>query len=281
MADFTSYEIEASNKFFQANRSIVEYEIRPGNTVTFFSEVDLSQVERMRAAVLERPSYTAFVAKAVGLALQEFGYANRRICRRAWLPFFAPRLQRFHTCDVAIASERDIPGAEGVAFADVLRNADRLSLEEITEWLRHLANCDVSNNQQWSAFSKVVRRLPHWLAMLCIRLPYFFPGLWVKYRGGPVLISSPAKYGVDGVVATWSWPLGVSFGLVKQRAVVRGDQILPCPTFLLTLNFDRRIMAGAQGAHFFKRIVNALEHAETEMAAPGLREVQSPAIPTG
>jgi hypothetical protein len=60
--------------------------------------------------------------------------------------------------------------------------------------------------------------------------------------------------------------VGVSFGLVKSRAVVRGDSIVACPTFVLSMNFDRRVMAGAQGARFFKRIVERLERAETEMA---------------
>lgn len=262
------YEIQGNNKFFQANREIVEFEMRPGNTVSFFSEVDLTQVERVRhAAGKPHPTYTAFVAKAVALALKEFPYANRRICRRVWLPMLAPRLQQFRGCDIAVACERAIPGAEGVAFVDVIRNVDQLSLEEITRWLHKLSIADENTNQQWRNFSGVIRRLPNWLSKLLIRLPYFAPRLWVKYRGGAALISSPAKYGVDGVIATWSWPLGISFGLVKDRPIVRDGAIVASPTFLLSLNFDRRIMAGAQGAHFFQRIVNLLEEAEKELGS--------------
>lgn len=264
-----AYEIEPNNRFFAVNRSIVEYEIRPGNTVCFLSEVDLTEIENVRSAAASRgrrkPSYTAFVAKAVALALREHPYANRRVCRRAWLPFAGPRLQRFLGCDVAIACERDVPGAEGVAFVDVMRDADRLDLAAMTDWLHALATCDVATNRQWRDFSTLIRRLPHWLATRLIRLPYFAPRLWVKYRGGAVLISSPAKYGIDAVIGTWSWPLGLSFGLVKQRAVVRDGQVRAAPTFQLTLNFDRRIMAGAPAARFFKSIVDTLEHAETTM----------------
>jgi pyruvate/2-oxoglutarate dehydrogenase complex dihydrolipoamide acyltransferase (E2) component len=261
----SSYAIEPRNKFFDAVRSIVEFEMRPGNTVTFLSEVDLTEVEQLRGAADGRkPSYTAFVAKAVALALREFPYANRRLCRRFWLPFVGPRLQQFHDCDVAVACERD--EAEVATFADVLRNADRRSLAEITTWLHALATSDETTNQQWRDFSRIIMRLPHWLSTLLIRMPYFVPSLWVKYRGGPVLISSPAKYGVDIVAATWSWPLGISFGLVKQRPVVRGQEVVARPTFHLTLNFDRRVMAGAQAARFFKRITDLLEHAATEMA---------------
>ena len=43
-----AYEIEPKNKFFEATRAIVEYEIRPGNTVSFTYEVDLTQIERIR-----------------------------------------------------------------------------------------------------------------------------------------------------------------------------------------------------------------------------------------
>jgi len=262
-----NYQIEPRNRFFEANRRIVEFELDPGNTVTFFSEVDLSQVEHIRASANKenKPSYTAFVAKAVALALKEFPYANRRVSRRAWLPFGNPRLQRFEKYDIAIAAERDVPGAESVAFVDVLRNADSRPLNEITQWLRNLATCDINTNKQWHDFSTIISRFPHCLSSMMIRLPYFFPSLWHKFRGGAVLISSPAKYGVDGVVATWSWPLGVSFGLVKKRPVVRDDLVIACPTFLLVLNFDRRVMAGAPAAKFFKKIVDGLENAQTDM----------------
>src|SRR5206468_3362367 len=90
--------------------------------------------------------------------------------------------------------------------------------------------------------------------------------LWVKWRGGAVLVSSPAKYGVDVVVGSWSHPLGVSFGLVKPRPVVRDGAVVARTTFTLTLNFDRRVMAGAQAARFFRRVVERLERAETELA---------------
>jgi hypothetical protein len=84
-------EVPPDLRFFRANRSIVEYEIRPGNTVTFLHEVDLSEVENVRlaakAAGSEAPSYTAFVVKAVALALRDCCYANRRIWGWRWVPF--------------------------------------------------------------------------------------------------------------------------------------------------------------------------------------------------
>jgi hypothetical protein len=261
------YQLEPRNRFTDAVRSIVEFEIRPSNTVSFLSEIELTEVEQIRSTATEgRPSYTAFVAKAVALALRDFPYANRRISCRAWLPFLKPRLQKFNHCDIAVAVERNEPGTEVATFADVLRDVDHLSLRDITNWLHALTTSDPTSNAQWRLFQRIITRLPHWLSTLLIRLPYFAPGLWDKYRGAAVLISSPAKYGVDVVAATWSWPLGISFGLVKDRPVVRNGQIVACPTFMLTLNFDRRVMAGAQAARFFHRVTEVLEHATTEMA---------------
>ena len=212
-----AYTIEPRNKFFEAVRSIVEHEIRPGNTVSFFTQVDLTEVERVRrlAAGARKPSYTAFVAKAVALALREFPYANRRVCRHPWLPFAGRRLQTFRRCDIAVSVERDLPGSESAVFMDILHDADRLSLAEMTDQLLALAVCDMATNKQWREFSTIISRVPGPLAALLLRLPCFFPGLWVKYRGGAVMISSPAKYGVDVIAGSWTHSHGVSFGLVK------------------------------------------------------------------
>ncbi len=260
--DQIRYTIEPRNKFVEANRALVEFEICPGNTVSFMRQIDLTGIEKIRAEYAQadkpKPSYTAFVLKALVLALNEFPYANRRVCRRIWWPFQI-RLQRFHHCDVAIACERAMPGAECVAFADILRDADKLSLDECTDWLRKLSTADIETNQQWREFSGLITKTPSWLAKIALRLPYLFPSLWTKYRGAAAIISSPAKYGVDTVLGSWSWPVGVSFGLAHLVPMVKEGQVVACPSFQLTLNFDRRIMAGAQAARFFTRIAELLQ----------------------
>lgn len=256
-----------SNRFFQVLRKIPEFELRPGPTVTFVSEVDLSEVEQIRReAKTQKSSYTAFVIRALALALREFPYANQRISRRVWLPFARARLQMFDHCDIAVAAERDIPGVESAAFVDIIRDANEKSLSEITTWLSELSRSDTQTNEQWKQFSGVINRFPIGLALLLVRLPYFVPRLWDRYRGAAALVTSPAKYGVDTVAACWSWPVGVSFGLVKERPLVKEGQIKACPTFNLICNFDRRIMAGAQAGRFFAAIVKNLEAAKSTLA---------------
>lgn len=264
-----SYELKRSSRFFEAVRSIVEYEVRSGNTVSFLAEVDLSAVERVRSAAVAaerpKPSYTAFVVKAVSLAIAETPYANRRLVTPLGLPFLPRYLQSFRSVDVAVQVERDLEGEEVATFADVLRDANQRSLDDTVSWLKKLGASTTETNEQWRTFHDLITRVPHWLSKFIIRLPLFLPSLWVKYRGGAVLVNSPARYGVDVLVATWTWPIAISFGLVKKRPVVRDDRVVPCQTFTLIMNFDRRVMAGAQAARFFHRMVEILEDADHSM----------------
>lgn len=262
-----AYTIEPKNRYFEAIRAIADFEVRSGPSVSFMSQVDLTDIDKIRrSAGAAPPSYTAFVAKAVAIALREFPYANRRVCRPPSLLWLSNRLLTFRRSDIAIGSERDIPGAESVAFFEVFRDVDQQSLDTLTKDLRALALSDITTNQQWRSFSSLVTRMPQWLSTMLIRLPYFFPRLWIKYRGASVLITSPAKYGVDAVMATTVYPLSVGFGLVKSRPIVRDGQVVACLTFALTITFDRRVMAGAQAARFFKRIIDLLEQARTTLA---------------
>ena len=94
------------------------------------------------------------------------------------------------------------------------------------------------------------------------KLPLYFPKMWSKYRGGAAMISSPAKYGVDGVVAAWTHPIAFSFGLAQKKAMVKNDQVVAVQAFTFVMNWDRRVMAGAQAARFFARITELLRHPE-------------------
>lgn len=78
-----------------------------------------------------------------------------------------------------------------------------------------------------------------------------------------MLISSPAKYGVDMLIANWPWPIGFSFGLVKERPFVVEGKIEVRSTMTLTMSFDRRIMGGAPAARFIRAVADSLENAST------------------
>jgi pyruvate/2-oxoglutarate dehydrogenase complex dihydrolipoamide acyltransferase (E2) component len=262
------YEIIRPHPLFDVLGSVVENEIRFGNTILFVEEVDLTQVEELRqlagARGQRKPSYTAIVMKAVALALREFPYANRRVYRS--LPFGARRLQQFSQIDVAVAVERDVPDVECATFVDVHRNTDAAPLADLTEWLHQLVSSDETNNVQWRQLKQGSERMPRWLARRVIALPLHSPSMWRKWRGGAVLVSSPAKYGVGTVIGCWSSPIGVTFGMVRPRPMAIDGAVVVRPTFNFGLNWDRRVMAGAQAARFFRRVIEILLGATTELA---------------
>jgi hypothetical protein len=85
---------------------------------------------------------------------------------------------------VAVAVERDFPGAESTAFIDIIRDADAPTLAQITEALAALATCDVTTNKQWREFSGRDPG-PAQLALDAADPPApLRPRLWIKWRGG-------------------------------------------------------------------------------------------------
>jgi len=255
------YTVLGKNRYFEVLGGL-NRENRSDNKVGMISELNMSSVQRLRNKYAERneakPSYTALVAKAVSLALRRHPHANR-------IPFelpFRKRLVQLESVDMTIAVERDRPDIEQAVFAGTIKNTDTKSLTAITEELRGLAMATTETNERWKALKWIVENLPCGLARAVLSLPRWSPRLWIKHRGGAVMISSPAKYGVDLMVGAWPWPLGVSFGLVKERPVVIDGKLAAAPTMALTLSFDRRLMGGAPAARFFKSVCEFLEQAE-------------------
>lgn len=243
--------------------------------VGMLTEVDLSSAQRLRAKAERltgvRPSYTTLVIKAIALALREHPSANRVLVG----PWFWRALVQLKAVDVTVMVERDWPGHEQAAFADTIRDCDTKDLATITKELRDLANATPETSPRWRQFKWIVEKLPSRLAVWVLSLPRWSAKLWVAHRGGAVMISSPARYGVDVMVGTWPWPLGVSFGFVKERAVVVEGQVVPRPTMTVTLSFDRRLMAGAPAARFFHTFCELLQNAEQQLADPA-QPVRSP-----
>src|SRR5581483_4489323 len=116
--------------------------------------------------------------------------------------------------------ERDRPGQEQAVFADTIRQADTKDLVTITRELQTMRDATPETNSTLRTFQWMVEKLPSRLAVFFASLPRWFPSMWVKYRGGAAMISSPSKYGVDLLAGHWPWPLGFSFGQVKDRPFV-------------------------------------------------------------
>lgn len=247
-----------NQKIFQVLSYLIKKEIQPKNSVAFFREIDCSVIEKIRLqySMLEKqkPSYTAFIIKAFSQAITEHPFVNARI-----FPSFPyNKIHKFKEVNAAVACEKNIPGAECFAFIDVIKNTDKKTIDQINRELTSLANSTVENNAQLKSFMGIIKNCPVFLARQLCTLPTLFPSLWEKYRGSSIIISSPAKYGVDCVAGTWAHPLGVSFGLVKRRPIVKKNSLVIAPTFTLSFAFDRRIIAGGPSARFFNSFANYL-----------------------
>lgn len=240
-------------------------DLKPANKVTFVREIDASSMDVLRnqVAIAEgvKPSYTALIIKAASIALKEFPYANRAI-----LGFSSvERVVQFTNMDITVAIEKNVPGIESIVLADTISDTNLKSLVQITRELQNSLNSDFDNNPRWNLFYKILNRLPVFLSKWVIRLPKFSPQLWSKHRGNACFVNSPAKYGVDFIVADMLWPLTVSFGWIKERPIAIDGKVEVRKTMPLIIIFDRRIMAGAPAARFFNRLAEILERATEEI----------------
>jgi len=240
-------------------------EMTPANKASFHREIDATAMDRLRREILGaesvKPSYTALVIKAATIALREYPYANRAILG---FPGFR-RIVQFHNMDITVAIEKQVPQAEAVVLADTILAADSKSLGQITRELQHSLNADAEENPRWKLFFTLLSRLPVCLSRWILRSPRYLPGQWVKHRGNACFVNSPAKYGIDFVVADMVWPLTVMFGWVKERPIAIAGQVEVRKTMPLSIIFYRRIMAGAPAAKFFNRLAEILEIADTEL----------------
>ncbi len=256
MADYT---ILKKSRYFEVLGGL-NAENRSDHKVAMLSEVDMTSAEAVRASLSKsgvRPSYTALVAKAVSVALREQPHANRVPIEWA----FWRRIVQLHQVDVTVAVERDQPGSEQAVYAGTIRGTDGMDLQQLTRELQGLAQATEENSERWRAMKWIVEKLPAPLAIFVLSMPGRSASLWVKHRGGSVIVSSPAKYGVDIMVGSWPWPLGFSFGLVKERPIAVDGQVVVRPTMMLTMSFDRRLMGGAPAARFFRTVCSHLENA--------------------
>ncbi|MFZ2974449.1 MAG: 2-oxo acid dehydrogenase subunit E2 [Ferribacterium limneticum] len=255
------------NRFFEVVGGIM-FENYSDNKVAMLSEIDMSDCIALREKIGkqtgQKPSYTALVASAVAQTLKTHPYANRIPLE---FPFFK-RIIQLDEINITVAVERDTPGLEQATYAGTIPNADKLSLMEINSELKRIANVEGEHGERWTLFHKLVTKFPPWLARFILRFPRLWPSLWIEHRGGAVMISSPAKYGVDMLVGNWPWPIGFSFGLVKERPIALDGKIEARPTMMLIMSFDRRLMAGAPAARFFNSVMKSLQSPPIRFDSP-------------
>lgn len=255
-----SYEILPRNRFFRSMSGMVR-EWQSQDVVLFTEKVDFQAVQQWRndckARGSKAPSYTAVMLKAISLALRDHPKANRLIFRH----LFFKRLVQLNEVHAMVAVEREVDGID-MAYGAVVRDTDRKSAIEITEELAALSR-DSSHDQNW----KLLNLMPEFVLPLLVRSTRLTPSLWLKFRGGCFVLTSPAKYGVESIAVKNGFPMTFSFGEIKPTPMVVDDQIVVRPAATVSMSFDRLLAPGAPLAKFFHDVVGRLQRADVDLAA--------------
>ena len=188
-------------------------------------DIDMTAVSRRRNEAKERgelstPSINDFILQACAQALREFPSLNASFTERG--------IQQHADINIGIAVALD----DGLVVP-VIRNADRLSLMELAEQSRELA--DKAQNKK------------------------LFP---LDYEGGTFTVSNLGMLGVDGFIAIINPPQCaiLAVGRVAPRVVTDGDSIEIRSLMTATLSADHRVVDGALAARFVQEVKQLLEN---------------------
>ncbi|HEY2016575.1 MAG TPA: 2-oxo acid dehydrogenase subunit E2 [Bryobacteraceae bacterium] len=247
-----SYKMLESNHYLSTQIGLVK-EWRVKDAVGFSQLVDFTAVEmardRRKAEGALRPTYTAFIIDSIARALRDHPKVNRIVYRG----FGRYHWAQFQQIDIAVAVEL-VEDDLDIAYASIIRHADKLGIDGITKALTLLAKAPGEDLQL-----KRLRRFPPALMSVLARATRLHPELWVRFRGGSCGITSPAKYGVENVLVKSCWPVQFAFGRVKLRPMVVDGCCVPRQSAMLSMSWHRELTTGAVAARFFAQIIQQLE----------------------
>jgi pyruvate dehydrogenase E2 component (dihydrolipoamide acetyltransferase) len=190
-------------------------------------DADMTEIMRHRNLLKEKgesliPSINDYILSACARALRDFPSLNAA--------FTDHGVEIYSDTNVGMAVALE----EGLVVP-VIRNADRLSLQELAKQSRELAE---------KAQTKKL-----------------FP---LDYEGGTFTVSNLGMFGVDNFVAIINPPQCaiLAVGQVAKRVVSHGEGIAVRPMMTMSLSADHRVVDGAIGARFLKEVKGCLERGE-------------------
>lgn len=165
------------------------------------------------------PSINDFILWASAQGLRDFPLLNAAFTDKG--------IQIFSDINIGVAV-----AIEDGLVVPVIRNADRLTLQQLARQSRELAE-------------KAARKK-------------LFP---LDYEGGTFTVSNLGMFGVDTFVAIINPPQCaiLAVGQVAQRAVPQGEEIVIRPTMAMALSADHRIVDGVVAARFLQEVKGLLE----------------------
>ena len=190
-------------------------------------DADMTEITRRRNTLKEEgeslvPSINDFILSASARALRDFPSLNAA--------FTDHGVEIYSDINIGLAVALD----EGLVVP-VIRNADRLSLQELAKQSRELAE---------KAQKKKL-----------------FP---LDYEGGTFTVSNLGMFGVDNFIAIINPPQCaiLAIGQVAPRVVPHGEGIAVRPMMTMSLSADHRVVDGAIAARFLQEVKRLLERPE-------------------
>ncbi len=188
-------------------------------------DVDMTEITRQRNMLREKgagfiPSINDFILGSCSRALRDFPSLNAAFTEQG--------VQIYADINIGMAV-----ALEDGLVVPVIRNADRLSLEELAKRSRELA--DKAQNKK------------------------LFP---LDYEGGTFTVSNLGMLGVDNFIAIINPPQCaiLAVGRVAPRVVPHGEGIAVRSMMNLSLSADHRIVDGAIAAQFLQEVKRLLEN---------------------
>lgn len=232
LPDFSQWGKVRREKIPQIRKAIARQMSRAWATiphVTHADEADVTDLEGFRkehGAVFAdkgaKLTLTAFLVKAVAGALQEFPQLNASFDEAASELIY----KDYYNVGIAVDTPRGL-------MVPVLRDVDRKSLMRISTEMRDLAD-------RAREFKVEIAEM----------------------RGGTFTLTNVGSLGGTLSTPMINYPevaiLGV--GHLDWKPVVRDQQIVPRKILPLFLSFDHRVIDGADGARFMKRVISFLEN---------------------
>jgi pyruvate dehydrogenase E2 component (dihydrolipoamide acetyltransferase) len=188
-------------------------------------DMDMTEVERQRRERKERgekeiPSINDFIVYATARVLRDFPSLNAAYTDQG--------LELFSDINIGMAV-----ALEDGLIVPVIRNADRLSLDQLAQKSREL----VEKAQKKKLFP-------------------------LDYEGGTFTVSNLGMFGVDNFVAIINPPQAaiLAVGQVAPRVVPDGQKVAIRSMMTMTLSADHRMTDGAIAAKFLGGVKKLLEN---------------------
>ncbi len=232
LPDFAQWGSVRREKIPQIRKAIARHMARAWATiphVTHADEADVTDLEGFRKEHGQvfsdkgaKLTLTAFLVKAVAGALQEFPRFNASFDEAASEMIF----KDYYNIGIAVDTPRGL-------MVPALRDVDRKSLMRISTEMRDLAD-------RARDFKIEITEM----------------------RGGTFTITNVGSLGGTLSTPMINYPevaiLGI--GRLDKKPVVRNDEIVARKMLPLFLSFDHRVIDGADGARFVKRVISFLEN---------------------